>query len=161
MDQAHQELREFFRQRVSQSLSRARICLQYARTVRSDDAHQPKNKPTGEELMEKTLKESWGRTTWSSLGRHIRVTFRQRPILSVLAVGLAVLVIAKIAIAHGPGTSGHVGRSGCANQQPGEIDPRGMPCLTTPVPPPTAMPATILKLHCGEEGVIRRCEDED
>jgi hypothetical protein len=101
------------------------------------------------------------RHPWSDLWRHIRVTFRQRPILSVLAVGLAVLVVTKIAIAHGPGTSGHIGGSGCANYQPGEIDPRGTPCLTTPVPPTTTPPATIPKLHCGEDGIIRRCEDED
>jgi hypothetical protein len=98
------------------------------------------------------------RYPWSGLWRHLSTRFRQRPILSVLAVGLAVLVIAKIAAAHGPGTSGHIGGTGCANQQPGEIDPRGMPCLA---PPTTTGPATNLKAHCGENGTIRPCDDED
>jgi hypothetical protein len=40
MDEAHHELRDVFRSRVSQSFCWARICFHYARTARSDDAHR-------------------------------------------------------------------------------------------------------------------------
>ena len=122
---------------------------------------KPKNKPRREEFMEKMLIGPWGITPWCCLGRRIRAEFRKHPVLSMLAVGLAVLVVAKIATARGAGTIGHVGGSGCANQQPGQIDPRDTPCLATSIPPTTIRPATILKLHCGENGIIRPCEDED
>ena len=111
--------------------------------------------------MEKTLMGSWGRAARSNLRRCIRAEFGKHPDLSMLAAGFAVAVVAKIAIAHGPGTGGNSGGSGCANNQPSEIDSRGTPCLTTPVLPTTTLPATILKLHCGEDGIIRSCEDED
>ena len=108
--------------------------------------------------MKKTLMGLWGRTAWSCLGRRIRAEFRQRPVLLMLAAGFTVAVVAKIATAHGPSASGHVGGRGCANQQPGAPYLAIQPSTTPPI---TNQPATILKLNCGENGIIRPCEDED
>jgi hypothetical protein len=105
--------------------------------------------------------EPLGRYPWPGLWRDIRAKFRQHPILSTLVLGFAVLVITKLAIAHGPQVSGHATGNPCASEQPGERYPPGVRCLATPIPPNTARPVTILKLHCGENGIIRRCEDED
>jgi hypothetical protein len=98
---------------------------------------------------------------WPGLWRDIRAGFRDHPFMSWLVVVSAGIFIGSLAIGHGPKATGHVGGDPCANQQPGGRYSPGTPCLSTPIPPIATRPATILKLHCGENGVIRRCDDED
>jgi hypothetical protein len=100
------------------------------------------------------------RYPWPGLWREIRAGFRNHPFMSWLVVVSAAIFVGSLATRrshHGSDQSGDP----CANQKPGYRYSPGTPCLTTPIPPITSRPATILKLHCGENGVIHRCEDED